>query len=258
MRNISLLVLTILLLFTSAYAEMLSLEEAAGATEVLQMEDLENAIDAIPLEERQWTYPISYELLLSSDYIVLANKDSLLAEDYIPDDLVNLKCRKISSDPIQMRAVAAQALEDMFKAAEEDDLYLYAHSGYRSYRTQKTMYYNRLKKNNGKDDGVVQYPGASDHQTGLGIDVINKAGIGKKFTSAFGKTKHGQWLAEHCWEYGFVIRYQQDKEDLTGIAYEPWHLRYVGVQISLYMRDHHLCLEEFTSEWQQAVSEYQF
>ena len=170
---------------------------------------------------------------------------------------MKLTCRKISSDPIQMREVAAQALSDMFDAAKADGVTLYAHSGYRSYRTQKTMYSNRLKRNNGKDDGVVAYPGASDHQTGLGIDVINKAGIGKKFTSAFANTKEGKWIAEHCWDYGFVIRYQKEKEEITQITYEPWHLRYVGVQIAQYMRENNLCLEEFTSEWKEAAAAYQ-
>ena len=189
--------------------------------------------------------------------LALANKESLLDETYVPQDLVKLTCRKISSDPIQMREVAAQALSDMFDAAKADGVTLYAHSGYRSYRTQKTMYSNRLKRNNGKDDGVVAYPGASDHQTGLGIDVINKAGIGKKFTSAFANTKEGKWIAEHCWDYGFVIRYQKEKEEITQITYEPWHLRYVGVQIAQYMRENNLCLEEFTSEWKEAAAAYQ-
>ena len=169
--------------------------------------------------------------------------DYIRQKPFGDSDLVKLTCRKISSDPIQMREVAAQALSDMFDAAKADGVTLYAHSGYRSYRTQKTMYSNRLKRNNGKDDGVVAYPGASDHQTGLGIDVINKAGIGKKFTPAFANTKEGKWIAEHCWDYGFVIRYQKEKEEITQITYEPWHLRYVGVQIAQYMRENNLCLE---------------
>ena len=244
-----------------AFAETLDLS-ALGDVEEVQMLDISALGD---IEEAQtmesapvWDYPIAYELLKTSDYIRLANKQSLLEEDYIPEDLTkDLKCRKISYAPIQMRQTAAEALYALFDAAEEDGLYLYAHSGYRSYRTQKTMYQNRLKKNNGKDDGVVAMPGSSDHQTGLGIDVINKAGIGKKFTEAFGKTKHGQWLAENCWDYGFIIRYQKDKEELTEIIYEPWHLRYVGVQVAQYMRDQNLCLEEFTEEWQAAVAEYE-
>lgn len=226
------------------------------AAETLDLSELEGIEEVQTLEERAWTYPIPYELLTASDYIVLANKDNLLSEDYIPEDLVKLTCRKISSDPIQMRETAASALSAMFDAAKEDGVTLYAHSGYRSYQTQNTMYYNRLKSNNGVDDGIVQYPGASDHQTGLGIDVINKAGIGKRFTNAFAETKEGQWVAEHCWDYGFVIRYQADKEEITQIKHESWHLRYVGVQIAQYMRDQNLCLEEFTQEWKEAVAAF--
>ena len=118
-----------------------------------------------PEEQKEWTYPISYELLMSSDYIGLVNRDNLLAEDYVAEDMVkDLKCRKVSYDPIRMRETAANALYQLFDAAKEDGIYLYAHSGYRSYRTQKTMYYNRLEKK-GYDDGIVQYPGASEHQS---------------------------------------------------------------------------------------------
>ena len=206
--------------------------------------------------EGEWTYPISYDLLMNSEYIRLANRESLLEEDYVPEDLTDLTVRKISYDPIQMREVASDALQILFDCAEEDGIMLYAHSGYRSYRTQKTMYYNRLEKNNGKDDKVVAYPGSSDHQTGLGIDVIHKAGIGKRFTEAFGETKEGKWLAENCWDFGFIIRYQKDKEDITQITYEPWHLRYVGVQVAQYMHEENLSLEEFTAQWQAAVTAY--
>ena len=236
--------------FTLAYAE-----------ETLDLSDFDDAQEAQMIEMEpetaQWAYPIPYDLLMTSDYIVLTNKENLLSEDYIPPDLVKLTCKKISTDPIQMREVAANALSDMFAAAKEDGIILYAHSGYRSYRTQKTMYSNRLKKNNGKDDGVVAYPGSSDHQTGLGIDIINKAGIGKKFTTAFAETKEGKWVAENCWNYGFVIRYQKNKEDITQIMFEPWHLRYVGVQVAQYMHENDLSLEEFTAEWKEAAAEYQ-
>lgn len=155
--------------------------------------------------QNTWNYPIPYELLTTSEYIVLANKENLLDENYVPEDLVKLTCRKISSDPIQMREVAAQALSDMFDAAKADGVTLYAHSGYRSYRTQNTMYSNRLKKNNGKDDGVVAYPGSLRSSNGAWIStVINKAGIGKRFTSAFARHQRWQVVAENCWNYGLL------------------------------------------------------
>ena len=246
---------------TLVFAVLMTSFTLAYAEETLDLSDFDNAQEAqmveMEPEAAQWAYPIPYDLLMTSDYIVLTNKENLLSEDYIPPDLVKLTCKKISSDPIQMREVAANALSDMFAAAKEEGIILYAHSGYRSYRTQKTMYSNRLKKNNGKDDGVVAYPGSSDHQTGLGIDIINKAGIGKKFTTAFAETKEGKWVAENCWNYGFVIRYQKNKEDITQIMFEPWHLRYVGVQVAQYMHENDLSLEEFTAEWKEAAAEYQ-
>lgn len=246
---------------TLVFAVLMTSFTLAYAEETLDLSDFDDAQEAqmveMEPEASQWTYPIPYDLLMTSDYIVLTNKENLLSEDYIPPDLVKLTCKKISSDPIQMREVAANALSDMFAAAKDEGIILYAHSGYRSYRTQKTMYSNRLKKNNGKDDGVVAYPGSSDHQTGLGIDIINKAGIGKKFTTAFAETKEGKWVAENCWNYGFVIRYQKNKEDITQIMFEPWHLRYVGVQVAQYMHENDLSLEEFTAEWKEAAAEYQ-
>ena len=250
--KVILLVLMLASLFAAeAGCEALDLS-ALGDLEEAQMMDM----DAF---ETEWTYPIPYELLTTSDYIRLVNRDHLLEEDYKADDLLSdLKCRKVSYDPIQMRETAANALYALFDAGEEEGIYLYAHSGYRSYRTQKTMYYNRLEKNKGIDDGIVQYPGASEHQSGLAIDVINKAGIGKKFTNdAFANSKQGKWLRENCWDYGFILRYPEEKEEITQIGYESWHIRYVGVQVAQYMRDHDLCLEEFTEEWQEAVAQYE-
>ena len=232
---------------------------AAGVCDTLDLSALGEIEEVQMIEEaREWTYPIPYELLMNSEYLVLVNRGNLLDKDYIPSDLVtDLSCRKVSYDKIQMRQTAADALCVLFDAAKADGITLYAHSGYLSYQTQNTMYFNRLKKMNGVDDGIVQYPGASEHQSGLAIDVINKAGIGKNFTNdAFAPSKEGRWLAENCWDYGFIIRYPKDKEDITGIKYESWHLRYVGVQVAQYMRDHDLCLEEFTEEWKEAVAAY--
>lgn len=243
------LLLSIILMSFSVFA-------GAEALDISMLDGLEEA--QMFAEGDSWTYPIPYHLLITSDYIQLVNRDNLLEEDDIPEDLLkDLDCRKVSYDPIQMRETAANALYTLFDAAEEDGIYLYAHSGYRSYRTQKTMYYRRLESR-GRDDGIVQYPGASEHQSGLAIDVINKSGIGKNFTNdAFANSKEGKWLAENCWDYGFIIRYQEDKEEITGIGYESWHIRYVGVQVAQYMRDQHLSLEEFTEEWKAAVAAFE-
>ena len=117
-------------------------------------------------EQPAWEYALEPEILQNvQGYITLANQDVLLDENYIPQDLVDVKIRHVVDDPV--RKPAYEALEKMFADAEEAGCKLYVKSAYRSYQTQETMYFNRLEKNNGKDDGWVSYPGASDHQTGL-------------------------------------------------------------------------------------------
>ena len=204
-----------------------------------------------------WDYRIDPLTLRNTEgYLTLANREHLLDASYAPEDLVNVTAKHISGK-FQLRRAAHEALLDMFEAAKADDCVLYVKSAYRSYQTQNTMYYNRLKSNNGKDDGWVSYPGASDHQTGLGLDVLNYAWTQKSgMNSDFAKDKEAQWMAAHCHEYGFVIRYLEDKEEITGIHYEPWHLRYVGLSCAAYMHEHNLTLEEFTEEYQAYIADF--
>ncbi len=207
--------------------------------------------------EVEWTYPLEPETLADAQgYITLANRQSLLDKDYTPSDLEDLKVRHVVDD--QVRKDVNDALVIMFEDAENAGYKLYIKSGYRSYRTQYTMYYNRLEKNHGKDDGWVSYPGASDHQTGLGVDVLNYAWTQREgMNEEFAHEEEAKWMAENCWQYGFVIRYMEDKEDITGINYEPWHLRYVGQDVALYMQEKHYSLEEFTQEWQAYLASYE-
>ena len=206
-----------------------------------------------------WTYPLEPEILEDiPGYLVLTNRKSLIGADYEPSDLTVITARHI--DAIHgdlLRKAANDAVNRMFDDAEKDGCKLYLKSVYRSYSTQKTMYNNRLAKV-GRDDGVVAYPGSSDHQTGLGMDILNYEWTKKSgMTPAFAATREAQWMAEHCAEYGFVIRYEEDKQDLTGIIYEPWHLRYVGPEAARYMKEQHLCLEEFDAEWHQYIQDWE-
>ena len=214
----------------------------------------------------EWTFPLTLSQM-NPEYIRLANKHYLLDSDYVPSDLV-----KVSSKPASggiywavqpkggqlLREEAAQALCDMNAVMREIDSFkaMYLKSAYRSYQTQKTMYSNRLKKNNGKDDGWVSMPGASDHQTGLGCDVVPKNWKDKSMNDKMMQEKECQWMAEHCQEYGFIIRYPADKQEITEINTEPWHLRYVGIPVATYIMENGLCLEEFTWELQAAITDF--
>ena len=135
-------------------------------------------------EASLWTFPVPLEDL-NPEYIVLANKHYLLSSDYVPPDLVKVPSKPASGGirwavqpkgGQQLRKECSEALCEMNAAMQEIDGFrtMYLKSAFRSYRTQKTMYSNRLAKNNGRDDGWVSMPGASDHQTGLGCDVVRK------------------------------------------------------------------------------------
>lgn len=240
----------------------------AEEDEELYMEDLlleeEVTYDDVP-----WNFPVD---LTEMDpvMVVLANKEYLLDSDFVPEPLVDMKTRKNNKDgtnanggvykasggEMKLHEACAEALLNMCAAAEEDGYRLYLKSAYRSWKTQNTMYYNRLEKNNGKDDGWVSKPGASDHQTGLGCDVVPKSWRDKSMNEKMAKEPECQWMAEHCAEFGFILRYPEDKQEETEINYEPWHMRYVGNPVATYIMENGLCLEEFHQELQQAIDEF--
>lgn len=203
-------------------------------------------------------------------FIRLVNPYYLLESTFVPDPLMTMAARKSASDgsnanggvrkcstvKMELQKDCGEALVRLFDEAERQGMVLYLKSPYRSYQTQKTQYYNRLKNNNGKDDGWVAKPGASDHQTGLGCDVLNYEWRNRSMNSTFIQTAEAKWMEKHCAEFGFVIRYPSGKEDITGINYEPWHLRYVGEAVAKYIMENGLCLEEFHDQLQAAIQDY--
>jgi D-alanyl-D-alanine carboxypeptidase len=181
---------------------------------------------------------------------VLVNKQNKLPDDYDPADLVYPDVRFTFKEKIEkreMRKVAADALEKLFAAADDDGVPLAGVSAYRSFARQKSLFEAYVKK-----DGLEKartysaYPGTSEHETGLAIDVSGSDGKCAA-TDCFGGTKEAKWLAEHSYEYGFIIRYPEGKEDITGYKYEPWHIRYVGLDAAKEMHDKDLTLEEYTN-----------
>ena len=145
----------------------------------------------------------------------------------------------------EMRADAAAALEKMYADCKaETGVQLVAVSGYRSYQRQATIYENKVKSTGSKAraDQYVARAGASEHQLGLAMDVGQRK---YDLEASFGQTAGGKWLAEHCWEYGFILRYQAGWEDVTGYNDEPWHFRYVGAENALRIRELDMPLETY-------------
>ena len=254
---------------------MLSLLPVSGLAEEEEEEILFSLEDEVELEEIpgygdvEWNFPLMLEQM-DPDMIRLANKHVLLGSEFVPDPLVSMKSRKsnkagentnggvnkASSSQMKLQETCAQALVEMFEAGLKEDIRLYLKSAYRSYQTQKTMYYNRLKRNNGRDDGWVNMPGASDHQTGLGCDIVSRSWRDKAMNRDFAKTKEAQWMVENAARFGFILRYPSDKEAETEINFEPWHYRYVGKDVAEYIMSRGICLEEFHVELHAAIDDF--
>lgn len=159
--------------------------------------------------------------------LFLVNRIYRVSKDYVPETTA----AKVQGTLRKLRPDVAAALEEMFAACkEETGATLLTVSGYRSYDKQQRIYSNKLDNVGGskeKADEYVARPGASEHQMGLAMDVgqkKSKAGL----TSSFAKTTGGKWVAANCWRFGFILRYQEGWEAVTGYNYEPWHVRYVG------------------------------
>ncbi|MFK0525541.1 D-alanyl-D-alanine carboxypeptidase family protein [Paenibacillus illinoisensis] len=182
---------------------------------------------------------------------VIVNKQRSLPEGYEPSDLVEPNVPFSFDGPHEkrhMRKEAAEALEKLFAGAEADGIELRAVSGYRSYERQVSIYNNNVQtKGQEYTDRVSSKPGRSEHQTGLAIDVSSPS-VGNALEEVFGTSKEGEWLAEHAADYGFVIRYLKDEEDITGYVYEPWHIRYVGTDLAPDIAKSGLTLEEYFDE----------
>ena len=182
-----------------------------------------------------------------TDTLILVNKNNKAPA--VPVTLVKpdvQPTREAVSENIYMRPEAAAALEDLYEAAAQDGITLYATSGYRSYSTQKAIFERKLERMDEKQaNASVAKPGYSEHQTGLAMDIEGETTKGTGLTEAFGESLEGIWTAEHCAEYGFIIRYPKGKTNITGYIYEPWHLRYVGKEAAAEITELGVTFEEY-------------
>ena len=197
----------------------------------------ETAVFQVNLNGDQEFYSLIWESASSDSLDVLVNKHYILPASYVPE----LEALGNGYGSGSLRPEAAQAFRAMADGARADGVTLRSVSAYRSYNAQKSTYNRYLRQyRQAVVDTFSARPGHSEHQTGLGLD-INVASSRAHFenTPAFA------WLKEHCAEYGFILRYDQGKEDITGYRFEPWHYRYVGVETAKAVMEQDLCYEEY-------------
>lgn len=167
-------------------------------------------------------------------YVIMPNPWNPVPEDFTMN-LVDIEGYKFD-------ASGRDALADMLRACRNAGLSCGINNTYRSKGTQQYLWDNGIKKR--MDKGMtyeealadtkraVMIPGHSEHQTGLAVDID-------------GNDAADAWLGEHCWDYGFILRYPDDREEITGIKYEPWHFRYVGMELSKELEALGMCMEEY-------------
>jgi len=170
---------------------------------------------------------------------VLVNKNFSLPGRYIPDDLTDI------GGGHKMRAEAAEQFIKMKKALNDQGLPLYVRSSYRSYSSQ-TANYNRIKASDGSvsADRQTARAGHSEHQTGLAVDVLQRAGNNRMTTYRFQDTRQYAWMLENAHKYGFICRYPDDLTGIHGYIFEPWHWRYIGVEAATTMYNENITLLE--------------
>jgi len=181
----------------------------------------------------------------------LVNRQHAISKDYAP------RTRKVNGPGMSqtMREDGAAALEEMFAAAKAEGVNLAIVSGYRSYSKQSAIYSRKKAKNGQAEaDKVSARPGTSEHQLGLAMDLAKKGS--SQLNNAFGKTKEGQWVAANAHHYGFIVRYMEGYEDVTGYIYEPWHVRYVGPEMAKAIYESGVPMEMYMSGYKLEVYDY--
>ena len=191
-------------------------------------------------------YEEEFNTDVSKDTSMLVNKYYLLGSDYAPSDLVTISQTYSWGDAgsQKTRKVTYDAFLEMWNAAQEEQgYYLMVSSSYRSYQEQEIVY-NNYKKTRGQKyaDSIAARPGASEHQTGLTLDIFNKLNNNK---NTFKDTDTAKWLENNAYRFGFILRYPEDKVKVTGYSYEAWHFRYVGKEIAKYVYENNITFEEY-------------
>lgn len=238
---VGLLIVVILLLGFSIY--MIWSAITSSNAPVQTTSNTTNTANADSSQGNRTDITASQAITNPTDLLVLVNKTTSLDENYQPSDLVWVDLPGVRET--QLRKEAAAALEDLFAAAELKNLSLYCCSGYRSYQTQEELYAENVKIYGQKQaDLVSAKPGQSEHQTGLAMDVTAES-VNFDLLESFGQTTEGEFIKNNAHFYGFIIRYPEDKTDITGYAYEPWHLRYVGKDVAAEIDENNLTFEEY-------------
>ena len=205
---------------------------------------------AVPVTPAPTAAPaVSVQTAAGAEYLLRASAADPLPADYVPARLMQVFAQEKGVHLVTSRAVLVQeealkALYEMLADAHKAGLEIYIRQGYRSYADESRRYDSLISYGD-----PAQKPGESSYQTGLSLTLVSEDYRIGDLDVEFAKTKVGQWLLSNCYEYGFVLRYPEGKDAVTGWTYEPWHFRYAGKEAARIMNAEGLCLEEYLDRY---------
>ena len=189
------------------------------------------------------TPKITYDITSDTSLYKLVTRTLTIGPSYVPSDLVSVPLVQNGQ-----QYVSSQILDDlvqMFTDASKAGVNLYLVSGYRSYEDQVSLY-NYYCDEFGMEhaNAIDAVPGASEHQLGLAVD-LGDVDRGCELDTCYSETSSASWLEQNAHKYGFILRYPEGKEDITGVIYSPWHYRYVGQELATLLTTKNQTMEEF-------------
>ena len=172
---------------------------------------------------------------------VVVNKNNKLPAVYVPDHLTEIP-NDMAYNGKKVRIEVLEAFQKLWKEAKKENLKITIVSAYRDYEYQTKLFQGYVQEKGLKYAlNCSAKPGHSEHQTGLAIDVMGENGD----YNLFEQTKEFEWMKDHAHEFGFILRYPKGKEKITGFKYEPWHYRYVGIELASIIFEKQMTLEEY-------------
>lgn len=194
------------------------------------------AVTRVNLNLDEEFYKTINEIEDPSSILVLVNKSHALKSDYVPSDLVSIP----SFPNLLLRQAAIDDFENLLAAAQLDNVYLIPYSTYRSYDYQKGLYEKYLKEDSQEVvDTYSARPGHSEHQTGLAIDIRSSSHWYSLTDNDY------DWMLNNSYKYGFIVRYPKDNSKITGYKEEPWHIRYLGIDVATKVHEAGITYDEY-------------
>lgn len=202
-----------------------------------------NIVASVNVNRDYTYYDFDIETNTSLNETMLVNKYYRLQENYEPNNLVTVSNKYYYGENHKLTKQTYEAFIDMWNEAYNENIYLIMNSSYRTYESQVSVY-DSFKNTKGTTyaDSIAARPGYSEHQTGLSLDIFSK---GNTIASEFKNSPAHIWLQNNAYKYGFIERYPEGKENITGFREEAWHYRYVGVEVATYIHDNDITFDEY-------------